>query len=86
MHTCLFYHLACNDGYFGINYAHQCYCRYGACIKDTGICPAKGCQQGWKGGTYSEGKLQISILFKVISLVEMTITSIYTQRKKLSTR
>jgi hypothetical protein len=33
----------------------------------------------------SEGKLQISILFKIISSGEMTITSIYTQRKELRT-
>ena len=86
MYTCLFYHLACNDGYFGMNCAHQCYCRYGACIKATGICPTKGCHQGWQGDTCSAGKLQISILSKIISSVETTITSIYMQRKRLTLR
>ena len=85
MHTCHFsYHLECNDGYSGINCVHQCYWSYGACIKATGICPTKGCQRGWKSDTCSEGELQMSILFKIISSVEMTITFIYTQRKKLS--
>ena len=60
------YHLECNDGHFGMNCEQQCYCRYGACIKATGICPTKVCQRGWKGGTCSEGKLQMSLLFKII--------------------
>ena len=32
----------------------QCHCRYEACIQATGICPTKGCHQGWKGDTCSE--------------------------------
>ena len=62
-----------------MNCEHQCYCRYGVCLKSTGICSSNRCQRGWKGDTCSEGKLHISILFK------MTITSIYTQRIELST-
>ena len=69
-----------------MNCEHQCYCRYGVCIKSTGICPSNRCQRRWKGDTCSEGKLHISILFKIISSGEMTITSIYTQIKELSTR
>ena len=69
-----------------MNCEHQCYCRYGVCIKSTGICPLNRCQRGWKGDTCSEGKLQISILFKIISSGEMTITTISAQRKELSTR
>ena len=68
----------CDEGYFGMNCEHQCFCRYGACIKSTGICPTNRCQRGWKGDACSEGKLHISILFKIISSCEMTITSIYT--------
>ena len=59
-----------------MNCEHQCYCRYGVCLKSTG-CPSNRCQRGWKGDTCSEGKLHISMLFK------MMITSIYTQRKEL---
>jgi len=71
-YTCILifsYHLACDDGYFGMNCTHQCYCRYGACIKSRGECLPEGCQRGWKGDTCSEGKLQISILFNIISSV-----------------
>ena len=86
MHDYLsFSHLACDDGYFGMNCTRQCYCRYGTCIKATGICPTKGCQRGWNGDTCSEGNLQkiyslfikMSILFKIISSVEITIMSVY---------
>ena len=81
----VFFITVCNDGYFGMNCMHQCYCRYGYCIKATGICPTQGCQRGWKGDTCSEGNLQeiyslfikMSILFKIISSVEITITYVY---------
>ena len=76
IHVC-FHYLACNNGYVGMNCTDQCHCRYGACIKSTGICPTTGCQRGWKGDTCSEGELQMSILIKIISSVEITITSIY---------
>lgn len=71
------YHLAGSDGYFGKDCALQCYCRYEACIKATGLCPTKGCQRGWKGVMCSQGKLKMSTLFKITSPVEMTSTSLY---------
>jgi hypothetical protein len=35
---------------------HMCHCRTGICQKTTGICPNDQCDEGWMGGTCSQGK------------------------------
>jgi len=35
----------------------MCHCRTGICQKTTGICPNEKCDEGWMGGTCSQGKI-----------------------------
>lgn len=47
--------IVCASGTFGNNCLGKCHCLNQSCDPEDGMCPAGGCQLGYKGSTCSTG-------------------------------
>lgn len=58
MMFCVFYHLACEEGYFGTNCSRKCspHCKPDTCRHKDGSCT---CTAGWMGNNCTSGNFII---------------------------